>query len=234
LNKTKIFFSFYAILSISVIGVQLLQLDTYQNILKPLLMPTLIAGYFLLKSDRFKKFDYFIIAALFFSMLGDAFLMPYFNIFMAGLGAFLMGHIFYLLAFIPDIKKPIKLDKQKYIRASIGFFFYAFLVIFLLQKLISTHQSPILMVAISIYATVLFSVFLVALLRNKVNKSSYNFILLGAALFLLSDGLLAINKFVVDIPLQRLWVMGTYTSAQAFLMYGSLERDALRLRSGQI
>jgi len=221
--KQKLFFSFYALLSISVISVQLLHLDGIQNILKPLLMPTLIAGYFLLKTYQLKKFDYLIITALFFSMLGDTFLMPYFDIFMAGLGAFLMGHVFYLFAFIPDIKKPIIFNKQKKTRASIGFFFYILLVIILLQKLISTEQSPVLMVAISIYATVLFSVFLVALLRNRVNQSSYNFILLGAALFLLSDGLLAINKFVVDIPLSRLWVMGTYTSAQAFLMYGSLK-----------
>ncbi|MCK5775632.1 MAG: hypothetical protein KAH25_05630, partial [Bacteroidales bacterium] len=78
MNKTKVFFSFYAILSISVIVVQLLHLDAIQNILKPLLMPTLIVGYFLLKTTKFKKFDYFIITALFFSMLGDAFLMPYF------------------------------------------------------------------------------------------------------------------------------------------------------------
>jgi len=221
--KQKLFFSFYALLSICVISVQLLHLDSIQNILKPLLMPTLIAGYFLLKSHQLKKFDYFIITALFFGMLGDAFLMPFFDNFMAGLGAFLMGHVFYLLAFSPDIKKPIHLNSQKKIRAAIGFLFYIFLVFILLQKLISTQQSPVLMVAIGIYATVLFSVFLVALLRNNINKSSYDLILIGAALFLLSDGLLAINKFVADIPYSRLWVMGTYTSAQAFLMYGSLK-----------
>ena len=150
---------------------------------------------------------------------------------MAGLGTFLIGHIFYLIAFIPDVKKPIILDKSKKTMASIGFFFYISLVTLLLHKLISTNQSPILMVAISIYATVLFSVFLVALLRNNVNKSSYNLVLIGAALFLLSDGLLAFNKFVADIPLQRLWVMGTYTSAQAFLMYGSIRLGRVKSES---
>jgi len=157
-------------------------------------------------------------------MFGDTFLMPYFDIFMAGLGSFLLGHIFYLLAFIPEVKKPIVFNRQKITISSIGFIFYALLVITLVWKLNSISASPVLIIAIGIYATVLFSVFITALLRNTVSILSYKLVLIGASLFLLSDGLLAINKFVEPMPLSRLWVMSTYTTAQALIMYGSLQR----------
>lgn len=187
-------------------------------------MPTLIMGYVWLKENKLAKYDFLIIIALFFSMLGDSFLMPFFNIFMAGLGAFLIAHIFYLIAFIPEIKKPLNFDKRKILIASIGFFFYALLVITLFWKLISISASPALITAIGIYATVLYSVFISALLRNTSTTQSHQLILIGASLFLLSDGLLAFNKFVEAIPFSRLWVMGSYTAAQAFIMYGSLKR----------
>ena len=224
MSKTKILFSFYALLSAAVIWSQLIHADAIQNILKPLLMPSLMLIYALLMDRKFKKKDYMLLAALFFSMWGDAFLMPYFDIFMAGLGSFLTAHIFYLILFIPDIKNPIKLNTQKKTIAIIGFVFYVFLVVLILSKLISTEQSLVLMLAIFIYASVLFSVFIVALLRHQLSPKSYQYILIGSALFLLSDGLLAINKFVEPMWLSRLWVMSTYTSAQAFLMYGWLKR----------
>ncbi|OYT17773.1 MAG: hypothetical protein B7C24_00965, partial [Bacteroidetes bacterium 4572_77] len=41
----------------------------------------------------------------------------------------------------------------------------------------------------------------------------------------LSDGLLAYNKFVDPIYLSQLWVMSTYTSAQALIMYGWYKRS---------
>jgi len=222
--KQKIFFTIYIALSISVIGVQLAHLNFIQIFLKPLLMPTLILGYFCLIKNRFKTYDYLIISAFVFSLFGDIFLMPNINIFMAGLASFLLGHIFYLIAFIPEIKKPILLTKKKIYLAITGFAFYSLLIISLVWKLNSISAPITLILAIVIYATVLFSVFLSALLRNTSTAKSQQLILIGAALFLLSDGLLAFNKFISPIPLSRLWVMGTYTGAQAYIMYGSLKR----------
>jgi len=225
LNKAKTYFSLYFVLSLTVITVQLMGIHTLENFLKPLLMPTLIIGYFWLKDSKFQKFDYLIIAALFFSMLGDSFLMPYFNIFMAGLGSFLVAHIFYLIAFIPEIKAPIHFDFKKRIFALIAFLFYASLIITLFWKLISISASPLLIISIGIYATILYTVFISALLRNTSTAQSHQLILIGAALFLLSDGLLAFNKFVNTIPFSRLWVMSSYTAAQAFIVYGSIKRS---------
>ena len=225
MQKKHIYFLLYAVLSASVIWSQLIHADNIQVFLKPLLMPALMLIYFSLNKYVFKKQDYLLLAALFFSMWGDVFLMPSPDIFMAGLGSFLTAHIFYLILFIPDIRKPIQLNTQQKAIAAIGFAFFVFLIVTILSQLISDNKSPILMVAIAIYASVLFSVFAVAILRQKQSALSYRYILIGASLFLLSDGLLALNKFVEPMPLSRLWVMSTYTSAQAFLMYGWLIRS---------
>jgi uncharacterized membrane protein YhhN len=223
--KQKLYFAFYVLLSISVIASQLLHLDALQNILKPLLMPSLIFIYMSLYDAKFQKYDCLIIASLFFSMLGDSFLMPYFNIFMAGLGSFLVAHILYLTAFAPEIAKPIKLTKDILLYLILGIFFFISLVFYLFSSLLETNSAVILMVAIAIYAGVLFSVFATAIFRNRKSTVSYHYILLGAALFLLSDGLLAFNKFVTPIGLSELWVMSTYTAAQAFIVFGALKRN---------
>jgi uncharacterized membrane protein YhhN len=45
---------------------------------------------------------------------------------------------------------------------------------------------------------------------------------LGALLFVISDSLLAINKFYQDIPLAGVLIMLTYGLAQLFIMEGAI------------
>jgi len=40
----------------------------------------------------------------------------------------------------------------------------------------------------------------------------------GACFFMLSDSLLAINKFVMPLPLAQLWVLATYYAAQVLIV----------------
>ena len=56
----------------------------------------------------------------------------------------------------------------------------------------------------------------------------------GAGLFMLSDALLATNRFVMPLPLSQVWVLGTYYAAQWLIVAGVLRgwqgvRDARRL-----
>jgi uncharacterized membrane protein YhhN len=58
---------------------------------------------------------------------------------------------------------------------------------------------------------------------NRLNRSGEkagSWVLLGAMSFLLSDALLAINKFVAPIPMAGLWVMLTYITAQYLIVKG--------------
>jgi alkylglycerol monooxygenase len=54
----------------------------------------------------------------------------------------------------------------------------------------------------------------------------------GAGFFMLSDTLLALNKFVSPLPLSQLWVLSTYYIAQVLIVRGLLA-DASTLTSAQ-
>jgi uncharacterized membrane protein YhhN len=43
---------------------------------------------------------------------------------------------------------------------------------------------------------------------------------LGSVLFVISDSLLAVNKFVFALPYAPVWIMGTYLTAQYWIVRG--------------
>jgi hypothetical protein len=45
---------------------------------------------------------------------------------------------------------------------------------------------------------------------------------LGAGFFMLSDTLLAINRFVSPLPMSQVWVLSTYYAAQVLIVGGML------------
>ena len=54
---------------------------------------------------------------------------------------------------------------------------------------------------------------------------------LGAGCFMLSDTLLAINRFVTPLPMSQVWVLSTYYAAQCLIVAGMLrQRSALVAR----
>ena len=77
------------------------------------------------------------------------------------------------------------------------------------------------MIPISAYATAIMWMGITAAER-QANQKSYRFILIGATLFIISDSLIAINKFAFSIPLSGLWVMATYIAAQYLIVEGVL------------
>jgi len=51
-----------------------------------------------------------------------------------------------------------------------------------------------------------------------------HFLTVGALFFILSDSLIALNKFVITLPYQHLLIMGTYYLAQYCLFYACTKR----------
>ncbi len=216
----KKFYWIYGILSIAVIAVKLLGLDSWENFLKPLLMPSL-AFYYYLSKKEIKSFDYKIILALIFSTAGDVLLMPYFNLFIPGLVGFLVAHLFYISAFLSEEHQYKKMDSWKTL------LFFLSLIIFslLLYSLYQNMDAAMLLIAITIYATILLALLTSSIIRKPPNQLSAQLVIWGAFLFMLSDGMIAINKFVFEIPYEAFFIMGTYTLAQALLVEGSLIRN---------
>jgi len=56
--------------------------------------------------------------------------------------------------------------------------------------------------------------------RGRVNPPSFRYVFFGSILFLLSDSMIAINKFSTEFPLAGFWIMITYISAQYLIMRG--------------
>jgi len=170
---------------------------------KPLLMPILMLLAFQLKiKDKALYFE------LFFSLLGDVFLMfSGEKFFMMGLGSFLLAHVFYILLFKTEFKfQPLKTLPFVIITSAY----------FLIIKP-GIDQNLILPVLAYCVVITLMGIFA----SNRItNRTSYITILIGSILFVISDSLIAFNKFYAPLPMSTLWIMSTYGIAQYLIVTG--------------
>ena len=113
------------------------------------------------------------------------------NFFIGGLAAFLTAHIFYSILF-----NTIR-DRQKKPFAFISILLiYAVVLFSLFQDNLGEMLIPVLL-----YILVILIMATMAFLRKNIIKSSYNWVLLGAIIFMLSDSTIAINKFYTSYSL---------------------------------
>jgi len=175
-------------------------------------------------SSTFSKLIFF---ALLFSMAGDVFLMPYYNIFLFGLASFLVAHIFYIVAFLKGNKLLEGIKKNK---ALVMFLILAYLglIFVLVSNMLSSGTDTVMIVAVVVYASVI-TVMVVSTMAMYGNDTSIQskLMMVGAMLFMFSDSVIAINKFVLEIPLSGLFIMVTYTLAQWLITLGAITKIKL-------
>ncbi|MCD6179315.1 MAG: lysoplasmalogenase [Bacteroidales bacterium] len=221
-KRLTYFFSFsFFLLAIIVMSVRHLGLPDLENIFKPLLLPTLMLWFAYDQRAKGIKINWIFILALFFSMLGDVFLMPLIDNFILGLVFFLISHLIYILVFLKGNTQKIKPNlKQGLLFVFIIISIYFGLLIILMPPIMELN-SLVLLIAVPIYATVLLAMVLSAFVYSKVYFYQFGkFVLLGGIFFFVSDSILAINKFTLEMSLAPVLVMGTYTFAQWLLVYG--------------
>ncbi|MBT5506945.1 MAG: lysoplasmalogenase, partial [Flammeovirgaceae bacterium] len=81
-----------------------------------------------------------------------------------------------------------------------------------------------LLIPVFIYGLSLIGMAGIARLRQgRTNSKSYSYVLVGTILFLISDFILALDKFVWDIPYDAIGVMTTYMGAQVLIIEGILQ-----------
>jgi uncharacterized membrane protein YhhN len=56
--------------------------------------------------------------------------------------------------------------------------------------------------------------------EKKVPALSFRFVTFGAVFFVISDSLLAYNKFVMEIPFSPIFILGSYALAQYLIVQG--------------
>jgi|SRR5690554_2984595 len=178
-------------------------LDTFT---KPLLMPVLLIGaLFALPSWR-SKTALLLAVALAFSWLGDVSLLYSGNLgFLTGLGFFLLAHIAYLVLLTGTLRQR---------RAHLGMAVYAVWWVGLVL-LLAPHLG-VLLVPVAVYGLVLGAMAAWALLCNV-------WVAVGGALFLVSDSLLGLNRFLpgFQFPEVDFAIMLTYITGQALIVWGA-------------
>jgi uncharacterized membrane protein YhhN len=184
---------------------------------KPAIVISLLL-FFWIKSKTLDKSLRLIIGfALLFSLVGDNLLMfvdlsP--NYFLFGLVAFLLAHIMYVIGFLKHRNKTSN---------PLGFIVllivYAAGLFYFLKDGLKEMLIPVI-----IYMLVILSMSTAAFLRKgSVPKWSYLLVFVGAIFFMISDSILALNKFYTPLPYSNISIMATYALAQYFIIIGILK-----------
>ncbi len=209
---------YFSVLTIEIFA-HLTQNIALQFFSKPALMLILIF-YYAVNTKNLISVKFLIISALFFSWLGDVFLLldrVFGSYFIYGLTAFLAAHIFYIFYFW-RMRKINRIGKLPNALIFVGIAAYS-LVFFAFL----TPNVKDLLIPLGIYGLVI-SVMLGASLtafdfkRNKFGKLC----VIGTLLFVLSDSILAINRFVLPFKYALVFIMLTYAVAQLLITEGSL------------
>ena len=207
---------FFICLVVDLIGIYLNN-ELLQYITKPLLVIILI-GYFLSQTmSRQINLKKWILAALFFSWLGDVLLMfqPKVEIFfLLGLSAFFIAHTFYIVFFHSiRIKENVK---SLWLLLLIVVIYYAVLI-----TVLSPHLGK-MKLPVRIYGIVISLMFMLAMHMMFIkNKTAGRWMMTGALLFVMSDSILAINKFYQAFEMAGIIIILTYGLAQLFITEGA-------------
>ena len=219
-KKTKIFsVIFFSLLAVHILLDNLNSFWSYFT--KPALLGSLIVFFINESKHLQKRTRNVMLLALVFSLIGDLLLMfvdqsPHF--FTAGLAAFLLAHISYIVLFF-------KVKKGTYRNRGIGVFLIIILYFNIILSLIHENLGE-LHIPVLIYMAAIMSMFIVVASRKgHVPKLSYTLVLVGAILFIISDSILALNKFYRPILFPQVSIMLSYGLAQFLITLGVLKQE---------
>jgi len=152
----------------------------------------------------------YLLAGLWFSLLGDVALLWPQQGFVPGLVAFLIAHVLYIAAFTREQRfaaQPAALAAYALAAGTILAFLWG-------------HIPPGLRIPVAAYVLALTAMAaqaaVVGLLTSgdaaEVRRARG--LMIGGALFMASDTVLAVNRFALPVPAAGLWILATYWAAQ--------------------
>lgn len=189
-----------------------------QYFTKPLLVP-LLAFHFIV---QLKNIDTplmkWVLLALLFSLVGDILLMfqdKQSIYFLLGLSSFLLAQVFYILFFFSIKRNEMISFKLIFIVAVIAFYTGLF---YLIYPGLGELKIPVMVYGVVICCMLLFALHTL-FLKNKIAGLQ---MVTGALFFVLSDSLIAINKFYQPLNEARILIMVTYGIAQLLIVLGAI------------
>lgn len=163
-----------------------------------------------------------VLVALGFSWLGD--LVPSFvaddSAFLVMVGFFLLAQVGFVVAFAPDVRRSV-LHRRPVLLLP-----YAAVLVGMVGACASGAGS--LLIPVAVYGGCLTAM---AVLSTGIGRVAG----VGGAVFVVSDGLIALNEFVPGFHLAHhdFWVMLTYVLAQALIAVAVVERNVAQRRAPQ-
>ncbi len=176
-------------------------------VFKPL-ATLLILALALFQSASLPEYRWAVVAGLVFSTAGDIFLMLPRERFVAGLVSFLIAHLFYIFAFSVDV--PLGEAPLLWLPFSVA----GGIVV----AVVWSGLAPALRGAVIAYVVAIAAMAGQAAGRwHALGGDAALSAALGAALFVVSDSLLAINRFRAQFHAERALTLGTYWTAQLLI-----------------
>jgi uncharacterized membrane protein YhhN len=212
----------FVLASVAELASHIFDLAMVHLLSKPLLLIWLLVYYvYSTKQDILSKM---VLFALSFSWLGDVLLIfesEGEQYFIFGLLAFLVAHVFYMLAY-----KQHRYEDETKALIGVQRFRFSFPIILAGTGLITVLYSHLgdLKIPVIAYALVLVGMVVNALFRfGRTSTPSFAMVFSGAILFMISDSLIAITKFLEPIAYGGFWIMITYVAAQYLIVQGLIK-----------
>lgn len=188
---------------------------------KPLLMPILALWLWRQTSEQAGAVRTFLLLGLLFSCGGDTLLMfvehgpQQEQFFLLGLGSFLFAQLAYVVAFVkyPRFSEGLVAKFPFLVLLFLGYWYWV------LESLWAGIPTS-MRLPVAVYALAIVVMALMALnLSGRIKPQVFWGLFLGVALFVLSDTLIAFNKFGAPLPFARLSIMITYLAAQLLITW---------------
>jgi len=231
----------YIIAAIIEIYAEATQNEVMRFFSKPLLMILLLAYYAQSVGGKWNRLHKFLAVSLVFSWLGDVALMfvpgapgdlavmglpknP--NFFLVGLAAFLIAHMLYAIAFgnVSNRMTPAILRRKFWVAAPL-LIYMGTLLYYLVPSINGNELTRPFLGPVVIYSAAIATMVAFALNRYaRVNDKSFALVFGGALLFMFSDSIIAVNKFIYPFASSGIFIMILYLAGQYFIAKGALQQ----------
>ncbi|MFN8321589.1 MAG: lysoplasmalogenase [Chitinophagales bacterium] len=219
----------FLLVAVAEVTAEIIGHEVLRFIFKPLLMITLVGFYYQQVAGQWNRAHKLMVAAFFFSWVGDVSLMLVFkneNLFLAGLVSFLITHLLYTFAFNRvDLRDKEPLLPKQIWKITPLMVYMAVLFYFLIPGISGNEKTNPLLVPVIVYAVAIANMVAFAVNRyGRVNDDSFKLVFAGALLFMFSDSIIAINKFLHPFPTASIFIMALYITGQYLIAQGMLSQ----------
>lgn len=210
---------------------------------KPVVLPVLAwyfhSGYSYRTALTYRT----MMAAFFFSWMGDVSLMltpetvtdTHFlfipkskYMFLAGVGSFLIAQLFFIKTYRFDVQSGSRKQTLSWFWFAPLYLYWMVMVYILAPAVYHNPEKSAATIPVVVYAFILIGMCATALNRyGYVARSSFWLVFGGASIFVISDSLIAFNYLVFAQPMSMagVWIFGTYALAEIMMAEGVLQNQ---------